>query len=186
MNEILKQTGSQNIAVQRKILENTAEKRGKVAYSSHPVIRSASKGQDAPAGEQIESILSTPRNIAYLTALKKGDEMTEADFQIVDMVQEHMEKQQEQTVGADNIDHFICSLSKCYICGCIVHTIGVNFIHYGDHEDGYYEKRISAMPERVKKGYHLYCQRPDCFCVEIYEKHLCVVDESGKTTVVAE
>lgn len=139
------------------------------------------------ATSQINRIVAQPRNMAYISAIKKADEMTEQDFKILDMVQEHIENQQEQVVGEQYVDKLLYSLSKCYIEGCKVHTLFGEFIHYGEIDNSNYGlKLMSDMPERMRKGYSIYLKYPNCLNVEIYQHRICVVQQSGKVIVFEE
>lgn len=76
--------------------------------------------------------------------------MTEEDLSIIEEVQQHFEEEQSQELEEGSIDNFVCSLTKCYIPGCEVHTLLPNCIHYGNISGlGY--GGLEDMSQRMKK-----------------------------------
>lgn len=139
-----------------------------------------------PGDEQrIEQILGRARSTVVVDLISKADELTSQDLEIIAEVQQHVEEEQKQVVEEEKVDTFICSLSKCYISGCDVHTVLPNCIHYGNNKGAGYG-RIHDMTPRMKKGYDYYRRNPDCLYVEVYERHICVVQNNGITQVINE
>lgn len=135
--------------------------------------------------QKIEQILGRARSTIVVDIISKADELTPQDLEIIAEVQQHVEEEQKQVVEEEKIDSFICSLSKCYISGCDVHTILPNCIHYGNNKGVGYG-RIRDMSPRMKKGYDYYLKNPDCSHIEVYERHICVVQSNGITQVINE
>jgi len=133
----------------------------------------------------VEQVLSKARPTFLVDLIQKGDELTEEDLEIIEAVQQGIEEEQEQLVEEEEVDNFLCSFSKCYIDNCEVHTLLPKCIHYGDR-DGYDMCKISAMNPRLKKGYECYKKHMGCSHVEVYERHICIVDYNGITTVINE
>lgn len=136
---------------------------------------------------EIVKILSKARTPYVVSLIEKGDEMTQEDMETVAIVQKHIEEEQKQVVEEQQADSFICSLSKCYIEGCIVHTILPACIHYRatGSGTGCYSS-IQAMDERTRKGYEVYKNHPNCSYIEVYERHICVIEANGSSTVINE
>lgn len=150
--------------------------------------KNAVAADDSSTPEQlIEKIISMPRNMAYVNAVKKGDEMTERDREIIKKTKENIESRQETKVGREGIDKLVCAITKCKIKGCRIHTLHSKFYHYGEKVDNGIDMfPLSTLSGRVLKGYELFMQHQNCLCIEVYERHLCVVEQSGKTTIVRE
>lgn len=139
-----------------------------------------------PADEnKIKEILGKARSSYVVSLVEKGDELTEDDLEIIQAVQEHVEEEQKQVVEETKVDHLICSLTKCYITGCQIHTLLPNCVHYGSRSGAGFGL-INKMPERLKKGYEMYKKNPECSYIEVYERHICVVSSSGITKVIDE
>lgn len=143
---------------------------------------------DAYTAEQlVEKIISMPRNMAYVNAVKKGDEMTQRDRDIIKKTKENIESRQEIKVGREGIDKLICAITKCRIKGCRIHTLHSKFYHYGEKVDNGIDMfPLSTLSGRLLKGYELFMQHQNCLCIEVYERHLCIVEQSGKSTIVRE
>ena len=109
---------------------------------------------------EIVKILSKARSAYVVSLIDKGDEITKEDLEIVSEVQQHMIEEQKQVVEEQMTDNFICSLSKCYIEGCVVHTLLPTVIHYKSHGGGMCYASINSMDERTKKGYEVYKNNP--------------------------
>lgn len=135
---------------------------------------------------EIVKILSKARSAYVVGLIDKGDEISKEDLEIVNEVQQHMIEEQKQVVEEQMTDNFICSLSKCYIEGCVVHTLLPTFIHYNSRGGGSCYASIESMDERTKKGYEAYMKNPNCSYIEVYERHICVVEYNGTTTVLNE
>lgn len=135
--------------------------------------------------QKIEQILKKARNTYVLSLIEKGDTMTKEDLELLAEVQQHVEEEMKQVVEEAEVDNFICTMSKCYIEGCIVHTVLPTFQHYGKHKVGCHHS-VSEMDERMKLGYEYYMKNTACSCVEVYERHICVVQSNGQTQVINE
>lgn len=135
--------------------------------------------------EKVVSILGRARSRYVVELITKSDEMTEEDLEIVAQTQEHLIEEQKEVVEEEEIDNFVCSMSKCFLPGCVVHTLTPDFIHYCHGKSEWYQP-ISKMSDRMKKGLQVYQKHPECSYVEVYDKHICVVSYNGTTTVISE
>lgn len=134
--------------------------------------------------------LRMPRNRAYMNAIMKGDDMNAQDKEIVEKVHKKMEEQKDEKQKSEKkqSDKLLGIVTKCYIHGCCVHVIdkrGFIMKHYGESIKfaGSDIDNVKDMPERIKKGYDLY-RNKNCQCVEVYEKHICVISSSGGSAVI--
>lgn len=135
--------------------------------------------------QKIEQILGKARSTIVVDMINKADELTTQDLEIIAEVQQHIEEEQKQVVEEEQVDAFLCSISKCYLPECKVHTVLPKCIHYGSMKgDGY--GKLNEMSPRMKKGYDYYCKNPGCSHVEVYERHICVVAYNGVTQVFDE
>jgi|GEM_PF-1582157 len=135
--------------------------------------------------KKVEQILGKARPKYIVDIVSKGDELTEEDLSIIEEVQQHFEEEQSQELEEGSIDNFVCSLTKCYIPGCEVHTLLPNCIHYGNISGlGY--GGLEDMSQRMKKGYECFKRNPTCSYIEVYEKHICIIGKNGISTVINE
>lgn len=134
--------------------------------------------------EIVSGILKRIRPMSYINAIKKGDEMREEDFQVIENVKKNLEKKQKEEVD-NKVDRLIGVLSKCYISGCKVHSLWGDFIHYGANQgNSGCMQSLTNLTGRMKIGYEVYNAHPNCLSVEVYERRICVVDYLGKTKVI--
>lgn len=150
----------------------------------------------------IEKVLGQARTTYILDLMEKGDEITEEDLQVLTAVLNHIQEEQKEVVeelieqAGDTVteaeketakemtDSMICSLTKCYISGCEVHTVYPDMIHYGNCS-GTCFCRISKAHPRIRRGIELYKSKAANY-VEVYENHYCVVGYGGSTQVINE
>ncbi len=142
-------------------------------------------GNEDRSESEIVRILGRARPSFVVDLVSKGDELTEDDIEIISKVQEHIEDEQKEQVKEEQVDTLLCTLSKCYITGCEVHTLIPQFVHYTKGINPGYPL-IASMDKRMKKGYELYLKNKDCSFIEVYQRHLCVVRSDGTTTVINE
>ena len=145
----------------------------------------AENDQQDESEQKIEKILGRARPSFIVELIKKGDELTQEDLEIIEEVQQHMEEEQKEVVEEEKVDSLLCTLSHCYISGCVVHTLMPGFVHYAPTRLSGYPS-VSSMDDRTKKGYEYYKKNPGCSCVEVYERHICVVGGNGITKVINE
>ena len=169
----------QNVDV--KTSENKKDKSTKKTY----VKKHSEENVSTSAEERIVSVLGKARSRYVVELITKSDEMTEEDLEIVAQTQEHLIEEQKEVVEEEEIDNFVCSMSKCFLPGCVVHTLTPDFIHYCHGKSECYQP-ISKMSDRMKKGLQVYQKHPECSYVEVYDKHICVVSYNGTTTVISE
>ncbi|MCR5502311.1 MAG: hypothetical protein K6F53_04840 [Lachnospiraceae bacterium] len=132
-----------------------------------------------------ERILGRARPSYVVSLIEKGDELTEEDKEIISEVCQHIEEEIREEVEEEKADKLVCTLSKCFIPGCVVHTLIPGCIHYSIENRGTFPP-VSSMDERMRKGYEVWKDHPDCVYTEIYERHICVVSGNGTTMVINE
>lgn len=155
----------------------------KISDSYVRVKQQNTEGSDDNTGSKIKKFLGKNRNSYALRLIAKGDHMTEEDRKILENVQKHMEEEKKKALEGEQEDLFICSMTKCYIPGCIVHTIIPDFVHF-TQEGAIGYPTVSSMDEATKRGFDVYMANPGCSCVEVYQHHVCVVSADGTVTVL--
>lgn len=106
--------------------------------------------------------LRVPRTRKYIKLMKKIDQLTEKDKEIIEMVQSM--PVQNKLLGI---------LSECGITGCIIHAIDKwgNILAHFKSED--------EMSPDLQAGYHVYKQYNGCVSVEVYTYTFCVIYDDG-------
>lgn len=133
----------------------------------------------------VEHVLGKARPRYIVDLVSKGDELSEEDLDIIEEVQQHIVEEQNQELEEDTIDNFVCSLTKCYIPGCEIHTLLPKCIHYGNISGPGYGG-LGDMSQRMKKGYECFKRNPTCSYIEVYERHICIIGQNGISTVLNE
>lgn len=165
---------------QNQLVNHASETRRVQKYTN-----GSSCSEDIKVLKSVEQVLSKARPTFIVNLIQKGDELTKEDLEVIEAVQRNIEEEQKQSVKEEEVDSFVCSLSKCYISGCEVHTLLPTWIHYGC-SNGCDTRKISSMEPRLRKGYECYKKHPGCSHVEVYQKHIAIVDYNGTTTVINE
>lgn len=162
----------------------TEKSKHKVAMKTY-VKKNESQDTNRTSEEKIESILGKARSRYVVELINKGDELTSEDMDIITQTQEHILEEQKEVVECEEVDNFICSLSKCYLPDCVVHSVTPDFTHYCRGKSDFYHP-ISKMNPRMKKGLDVYLKNPNCSYVEVYERHICVISFNGTSKVISE